>query len=490
MNAYQELENRFRTIGRLQEASAILGWDQETMMPHGSAESRAEQLAALENIVHELIIDQRTSEWLEKAAPAEAWQKSNLIEMRRQWRSRAAIPTDLAANLARQSSIAAMSWREGREKKDFKAFLPEMEKLLSLTQEKAAILAKDSGQNPYDALLDLYEPGMAQNFIDPLFASLQEFLRNFLPQVLAEQKSVPKPKGPFPVEKQQALCRRLMAEAGFDFNKGRLDVSTHPFCGGTADDVRITTRYNENDFAQSLMGLLHETGHALYEMGLPVEWRGLPIGQARGMALHESQSLLLEMQACRSREFMTYLTPLLQEYFGGDPDQWQADKIYRAYTQVRPSLIRTEADEVTYPLHIILRYRLERMLVAGELKLADLPEAFNSGMQELLGIRPNHDAEGCWQDIHWPSGSFGYFPTYTLGAMTAAQLFQAACKTSPEIKPSLATGNFAPLVAWLRENVHRHASSKTTAEIIKGATGKDLTIDAFTRHLQHRYGAA
>ena len=295
------------------------------------------------------------------------------------------------------------------------------------------------------------------------------------------------PEGPFPIEAQRRAGIRLMERLGFDFAHGRLDVSLHPFCGGTPDDVRITTRYDEADFTQALMGVLHETGHALYERGLPPDWRNQPVGDARGMSIHESQSLLVEMQVCRSREFLEFAAPLLRECFGGTGPAWDADNLYRLYTKVERGFIRVDADEVTYPAHVILRYRLERALVAGELDLADLPAAWNAAMRELLGIVPPDDRLGCLQDVHWYDGAWGYFPTYTLGAMTAAQLFAAAKRADPAIAPGIAKGEFAPLMRWLRANIHSQGSRLSTTEVIEKATGAPLNDAVFRAHLRSRY---
>jgi len=262
----------------------------------------------------------------------------------------------------------------------------------------------------------------------------------------------------------------------------------HPFTGGVPDDVRITTRYADADFSRALMGVLHETGHALYERGLPAAWRGQPVGEARGMATHESQSLLIEMQVCRGREFLGYLAPLLRQAFAGAGPYWRDDNLARFFTKVEPGLIRVDADEVTYPLHIILRYRLERALLAGDLALADLPGAWRQGMKDLLGIDVPTDKDGCLQDIHWPSGSFGYFPTYTLGAMAAAQLFAAAKAADAAIAPGIARGDFGPLSAWLKAKVHGRGSfDPTTDALLVEATGQPLGAAAFEAHLCERY---
>ena len=282
----------------------------------------------------------------------------------------------------------------------------------------------------------------------------------------------------------------MIRTIGFDFEHGRLDVSAHPFTGGTADDTRITTRYDEEDFARALMGVLHECGHALYEAGLPRDWRRQPVGNARGMVLHESQSLLMEMQACRGRDFIDFAAPRMRAAFGRSGPAWDADNIHRIYTRVVPGFIRVDADEVTYPLHIVLRYRLERAMLAGDLGLADLPGAWNDGMKELLGIVPPTDTVGCLQDIHWPDGSIGYFPTYTMGALAAAQLFAAAKAAIPGLLGAIRKGDFAPLLDWLRVNVHGKGSIADTDTILREATGAPLGVAAFKAHLESRYLSA
>jgi carboxypeptidase Taq len=339
-------------------------------------------------------------------------------------------------------------------------------------------------------LLDEYEPGGSSAEIDPVFDDLAAFLPAFRERVLRHQAAQPAPvpmEGPFPVEKQRELGERIMRAMGFDFEHGRLDTSLHPFCGGVPDDVRITTRYNEGHFASALMGVIHETGHALYERGLPGEWRHQPVGQARGMSVHESQSLLMEMQACRSRPFIEFMAPLARDIFASEGAAWSEDNLHRTYTRVKPDFIRVDADEVTYPAHVILRYRLEKALIAGDMQLDDLPAAWNAGMEELLGITPPSDREGCLQDIHWYDGAWGYFPTYTLGAMTAAQLFDSAYRAHPEIPAAIRRGDFRALLGWLRQNVHGHGSRLSTRDLLIEATGWPLDPALFKRHLEARY---
>jgi carboxypeptidase Taq len=400
-----------------------------------------------------------------------------------------AVPSDLVEALSVAGSRCEMAWRAARKASDFAQVLPLAEDLLKLTRERAHALAATLGLSPYDALLDGYEPGGRAADIDPVFADLAAFLPGFITEArerTAARGHAVRPKGPFPIATQKALAERLMARIGFDFDHGRLDTSHHPFCGGVPDDVRITTRYSEAEFVSALMGVLHETGHALYEQGLPAGWRDQPVGQARGMSVHESQSLLMEMQACRSAEFLGFLAPLLRETYGDDP-AFDAENLRKLYVRVEPGFIRVDADEATYPAHVILRYRLERAMIAGEMSFADLPAAWNDGMAELLELTPKNDAEGCLQDIHWYGGDFGYFPTYTLGAMTAAQLFAAAKAALPHLMSDIARGEFAPLIGWLRANVHGLASSLSTRSLLERATGHPLAVEPFKAHLTARY---
>jgi carboxypeptidase Taq len=490
---YQTLEARFARLGALQDATAMLQWDSATMMPAGGAPARAAQLAQLKLVCHEIVTDPALADLLAGAAAQDdldPWQRANLAEMRRIWVHATAVPAELVEALSKACSACEMRWRQARPAGDFAAVLPELTRVLALVREVATAKAARLGKSPYESLLDEYEPGGSEKDIDALFADLARVLPGLIDGALASQAAAPAPlplAGPFPIEAQRQLALQLMQRLGFDFEYGRLDVSLHPFCGGTPDDVRLTTRYDETDFGRALMGVLHETGHALYERGLPPSWRRQPVGQARGMSLHESQSLLVEMQACRSREFIEFAAPLLRRAFGGSGEAWESDNLYCVNTRVERGLIRVDADEVTYPAHVILRFRLERALIAGDLALEDLPVAWNDGMRALLGIAPGNDREGCLQDIHWYDGAWGYFPTYTLGAMTAAQLFDAATRAEPTILPSIARGEFAPLMAWLRQNVHAKGSRYSTAEIITQATGRPLDAKAFERHLETRY---
>ena len=491
--SYLRLEEWFRRISALTDAGAVLQWDLATMMPKGGAAARADQLAVLKALRHSLLSSLEVAQLLDAAsadASLDDWQRANLKEMRRAHRLASAVSQAAVEALSRASSACEAAWRDARAESDFTLVRPSLEALVPLVRATAEARAQALGLDPYDALLEEYEPGGRAAEIDAIFARLSPALPPLLAAVLERQRdSGPPPdfSGPFPIEAQRRLAVQFMERLGFDFHHGRLDVSLHPFCGGTPDDVRITTRYDAHDFRPALMGVLHETGHALYERGLPPDWRGLPVGEARGMVLHESQSLLIEMQVCRSKPFLAFAAPLIRETFGGSGPAWDADALYRHYARVERGLIRVNADEVTYPAHVILRYNLEKALIAGTLAVAELPEAWAAGMQDLLGLTPPDDRQGCLQDIHWFDGAFGYFPTYTLGAIAAAQLFEAACRAVPGLTDAIAAGTFAPLIDWLRTHVHSQGASKSTREILMAATGRPLDADAFIHHLERRY---
>ena len=471
----------------------MLDWDQATMMPEGGAAARAGQLSTLEVIRHEMLCSPEMADLLslaeDESQHLDEWRIANLVRMRRAWRNASALPADLVEALSKSASHCEMTWRSARARNDFAALAPELEGLLRLTREAASARAAVMGCSPYDALLDQFDSGASTESLDGLFGELEEFLPSFLPQVIEYQKSQPArihPAGPFPIAAQRQVALGLMEDLGFDFSHGRLDVSHHPFSGGTPDDARITTRYSESEFIQGLMAVLHETGHASYERGLPRTWRNQPVGRARGMIIHESQSLIIEMQACRSRDFAHYLTPKLAAAFGADP-AWTPGNLQRLFQHVEADLIRVHANEVTYPLHVLLRYRLERAMISGDLAIKDLPGAWNDGMGKLLGVTPPTDADGCMQDVHWAAGLFGYFPTYTLGALAAAQFYAAAMQALPELRQSLSKGDFRPLMGWLRENVHQWGCRFSGDELLRRATNAPLGTAAFKAHLKARY---
>ncbi len=492
--AYSRLEKVFTRLSAISGATAMLHWDSATIMPAGGSKARAEQLAALSLISHDMLAQKNIGELLDEAEAGshalDVWQKANLAEMRNRWRHATAVEPDLVEAHSHATSHCEMLWRDARLNNDFASLVPSLTEVVRLTQHIAEAKSAAFSLLPYDALLDEYEPGCSASVIDPLFADLEGFLPDFLGAVLERQKSAPavvKPKGPFDEDIQKQLGQEFMTALGFDFNHGRLDISHHPFTGGIPDDVRLTTRYEEDDFTQSLMGTLHETGHALYEQGLPEKWRSQPVGAARGMALHESQSLLVEMQLSRGPDFLAFALPRVKVAFNGSGVAWEQENLERLYLAVEPGFIRVDADEVTYPLHVILRYSLEKALLSGDLEVTDLPAAWNSGTRKMLGITPPNDRLGCLQDIHWPSGAIGYFPTYTLGAMAAAQIYLAAKSDIPDFSSKIRAGSFNELLGWLRRNIHALGSSQSTDSILQSATGSPLTVDAFKAHLKERY---
>lgn len=491
---YHLLEKRFRRLGLIGEAQAVLHWDYAAVMPDGGADARGEQLAELSAISHGLLVADETGQLIEAASADQSglddWERGNLEQIAHQFKRARALDEGFVTRISRASTETEQLWRRARADNDFALVEASLAKLVELVREKAERVGNVLELSPYDALLDAYEPGGRAADIDPVLDDLADFLPGFLENVLAHQESagpIEMPEGPFPTKLQRDVGQKFMQTLGFDFDHGRLDVSHHPFCGGVPDDVRITTRYDENDFTSALMGVLHETGHALYEQGLPKDWRLQPIGTALGMSVHESQSLLMEMQVCRSPEFLSFALPILKDTFGGDGAAWEAENMLRLYHKVGRSFIRVDADEVTYPLHVIVRYRLEKDIIAGTLTIKDLPDAWNTMFEELLGVPVPNDTEGCLQDIHWYGGDLGYFPTYTLGAMTAAQLYQAAKDARPSIPDEISGGDFSHLLAWLRDNVHTKGRLMPSADLLSQATGRPLEAAPFKQHLKNRY---
>jgi len=497
MTAYDRLATRFARIATIGEASSVLGWDAATMMPPGGGAARGDQLAVLAGISHSLLVAPVVGDDLaaaEGAAEAsgepDAWSAANLRLMRHSYTRATAMPPDLVEAQARANSACEKVWREARRQSDFALVRPHLEEVVRLAREAAAALAPAVGLDPYDALMDGFQRGMRVADIIPVFDEYETFLRQALPQAEERQARRPaplRPSGPFPVAVQEVLCRRLAERMGLDFNHARLDRSAHPFSGGTQTDVRITSRYDEADFAPAVLAVVHETGHALYERGLPASHARQPVGEAAGMAAHESQSLIVEMQACRSDAFLTWLGPQLHAAFDGDPAPYRPENLGRLWRRVERGFIRVDADEMTYPAHVILRFRLEQALIAGTLSVSDLPDAWNEGFHALLDMVPPDDARGCLQDIHWYDGAFGYFPSYTLGAMAAAQLMAAARRGEPGVDAALGEGDLSLLLGWLRAHVHGKGSLLEFNPLLQEATGKPLDPSYFERHLTARY---
>jgi carboxypeptidase Taq len=490
---YKQLEQEFKRLFAFRGALSLLRWDAAVMMPRGSADVRGEQLAALETEHHALLTAPRITRLLDRAQANSQglidWQVANLREMRRQRDHAIATPVALISRLTKAASRAEARWLAARQQGKFELFAPHLEEVVHLVRDKAALLGQALNLAPYDALVDEFSPGVTTADIDAMFKGLSRRLPSLIRESIAIQetgKLAPLP-GKFPPGKQRALIQEVMKTVGFPFDRGRLDESEHPFTEGVPGDIRVTTRLDPDDPFSGLLGALHETGHAMYDLGLPQDWRDQPVGRDRGMALEESQSLLIEMIVCRSRAFVRYIQPLLVKHFGVGGSEWDVDNLYAHLTHVKRGLIRVDADELTYPLHIMLRYELEKQLLSGELAVRDLPDAWNEGMEQRLGIKPTNDADGCLQDIHWAVGSFGYFPSYALGAVIAAQLYESLRTDVPELDEQLAAGEFSGLFGWLRTNVYSLGAKVPVQELLQNATGKPLSAVSFVRYVELKY---
>jgi carboxypeptidase Taq len=381
-------------------------------------------------------------------------------------------------------------WREAKQTANFKLVLPHLTEVVNLVRQRASALGPALDMSPYDALMDGWQRGIGAADVASIFGSYEQFLKENLPlaeERQAKQQAPMMPAGPFPIAAQETLCRRIASRLGLDFDHARLDRSAHPFTGGSPTDVRITTRYDTADFSQSIMAVIHETGHALYERGLPRGHARQPVGAAAGMAVHESQSLIVEMIACRNDEYLDWLGRSLHQAFGGDPKPYQVANLGRLWRRIERGLIRVDADEMTYPAHVIMRFRLENAMVSGNLAVADLPGAWNGAIKDLLGITPPDDSKGCLQDIHWYDGAFGYFPSYTLGAMAAAQMMAVVVRQTQGLKTAMGLGDLSPLMNWLASNIHAQGSLLGFNELLAEATGKRLDPTEFQAHLKARY---
>jgi len=488
---YAELCRVYSRIYRYNHLAAIVGWDRNAMMPPNGNEARAAAEAELNALIHRTRTDPRLAAWL-RAAEDEALDdiaRANLREMRRDWRDANALPASLIEAKTLAGAKCEHAWRSQRPSNDWRGFLENFRSVVDLAREEARLLAEDTGLARYDALMDRFEPGVRAADMDIIFGDVKQWLPDLIVHVQAKQRAekVIAPLGPFPAAAQRALNLAVMKLLGFDFSAGRLDESTHPFSGGVPEDVRLTTRYREDDFEQSLMGSIHETGHARFEQNLPREWLGQPIGVARSYGIHESQSLAFEMQLARSRGFVGVLAPMLSAHFGDQP-AFGTDNLYRLWTRVRPGLIRVEADEVTYPAHVILRYEIERALIECEIEADDIPVLWDEKMHTLLGLDTRGNfRDGCMQDVHWTEGAFGYFPSYTLGAMYAAQWFAAMRRAVPDLDARIARGDLAPVFEWLNANIWSQASRWDTPELVRRASGEALNPGHLRTHLETRY---
>lgn len=491
MSSYQKLKTIFRQYAQLRDLQSVLRWDEAVMMPEGAGTLRAEGLTTLNTLSEKILVNRKNAKLLEAAKEENlsSWDKANLKWMQKKYQLAACLPIKLTEKITTESMACEQAWRSLRAENNWKAFLPHFKKLFKLVKEVSKRRGEALALSPYDALLDENAPGFNEASIDHIFKGLKQEIPHLIQEISKKQASekVILPKGPFPIDKQKELGSSVMKLMGFNFRHGRLDESHHPFCGGHPNDVRITTRYKESEFFSSLSGICHETGHGLYEQGLPSEWVDQPVGGVNSMAMHESQSLLMESLVCCSQEFFQFLLPEMKRHFGHQ-EALTANNLYNLATRVEPIHIRVDSDEVTYQMHIILRYEIEKELMKGDLDLKDLPERWNQLMSEYLNISTkNNYKDGVMQDVHWSFGAFGYFPAYTLGRLIGAQIFASFLAKHPQFFQGLAQGHFQPIKQWLSENIYSKASSLSTNDLLVQVTGKSLDSSFFLNHIKKRY---
>lgn len=494
MENYDKLRARLAEIGHVGTAAAVLGWDQQCYMPPGGANERAEQLAVLGKIAHELLVSDETRRLLEGAENEVAdlgpdSDEAALVRVaRRDFDKRVKLPTDLVAEIARATTIGHETWVRARRDSDYPAFAPTLERLLGLGRQVAEHLGY--GDERYDALLDQYEPGRKTREVAAVFDDLRPGLVELV-QGIAAAPPIDDAvlRREYDEEKQRVFGEMVIRRMGFDFTRGRQDRAVHPFCTSFGrDDVRITTRYDRRFLPTALMGTIHETGHALYEQGFDPKDAATPLADGASLGVHESQSRLWENVIGRSRPFWNVFFPELQQTFPEALGDVDLETFYRAINRVEPSLIRVEADEVTYNLHIMLRFEIERDLIDGRLSVADAPEAWNAKMEAYLGITPPDDAHGILQDVHWSGAMFGYFPTYALGTLLSAQLYETAIADSLSIPDDLARGEFDSLLRWLREKVHRQGRRYLPAELVERVCGEPAQSRSYLGYLREKFG--
>ncbi|HEX9373854.1 MAG TPA: carboxypeptidase M32 [Roseiflexaceae bacterium] len=494
-DALTRLKARLGDVADLSKAAALLSWDQQTYMPRGGVGARAEQLATLSRLAHELFCDAETGRLLDAATPAaerlpyDSDDASLVRVARRDYERERRLPADFVAELSRASSTARAAWAEARQRSDFALFQPHLERIVALVRRQAEHLGY--ADHPYDALLDLYEPDLRTAEVRALFAELRAGLAPLVRAVAARPDAVDDAllQRGYDEAAQIRAGERIIGAIGFDFERGRQDFSAHPFCTSfAATDVRITTRVSRDQLNEALFGTLHEMGHALYEQGTSPALARTPLARGASLGMHESQSRMWENLVGRGRAFWRHFLPLLQETF---PDQLggvDVEQFYRAINRSQPSLIRVEADELTYNLHVMLRFELELALLEGALAVADLPGAWNELMQQYLGLTPPSDALGVLQDVHWSGGLIGYFPTYTLGNVISAQLYERARAELPDLDAQFAAGEFGGLLGWLHRNLHVHGRKFTPSELLQRIAGGGVQAGPYLAYLRGKFG--
>ncbi len=498
MRELDTLKERIGEIHDIHTTQGLLGWDLETYMPQKGAEIRAKQMSTLSKLSHTMMTSDEMGNLLKTLRAPEVFDRLETIdralvrEVGKEFDRATKLPVSLVQELQETTAKAHTVWVEARKANDFGKFAPVLDKIVDLNRQMADLLGYDKANgSPYDALMDLYEPGLTTRQLDKLFANLKEEL---VPLVKAISESTDKPDTSFlhkhsPTDLQWKFSEEVIAAMGFDLDAGRLDKAPHPFCMGMGPlDVRLTTRLFEDDMVSSLFSSMHEAGHGMYEQGLNPKLMRTPLADGASLGIHESQSRMWENLVGRSRSFWEYHYPRLQQLFPEQLNGVSLEQFYRAINESKPSLIRVESDEATYNLHILLRYEIEKDVIEGRLNVADLPRVWNEKMQDYLGLVPPSDTQGVLQDIHWSHGSFGYFPTYTLGNMYSVQLYNTAKKEMPDMEAQIAKGNMKPLRDWLKKAVHYYGKVETPAEIILRVTGEPLNAQYFVDYLWGKFG--
>jgi carboxypeptidase Taq len=491
-----ELITRVQRAHNLGTVGELLAWDEQVNLPPGAAEQRAAQHAVLAEVLHAAVSDERVGQLLvqleRQKAELTADEIAIVANARRDYDRATKLPVDFVREKATQGSRGYHAWARAKAADDFASYAPVLEKNLEFARREATYLGR--GDAPYDYMLDKHDPGLTAAAVEQLFDDLKRELVPLVRKITASPvaecaRAIAARLRGFPVDAQQTFLREVTARLGFDYARGRIDVSLHPFCSGTGSDVRMTTRYKDDQPLDALFSSIHETGHGLYEQGLPVEHLGTALGLHAGMAVHESQSRLWENQVARSGAFWRYFAPRWRELFSTQTAGLSPEELHLAVNAVEPTLIRVDADEVTYNLHIVLRFEVEKKLFSGELAVRDLPAAWRAASRELVGLEPANDREGVLQDVHWSDGAFGYFPSYCLGNMIAAQLWARVRALRPDLEEDFARGDFTWLLGWLRENIHAQGRRFSALELVQRVTGEPLSPRHLVAYLRARYGA-
>ena len=490
--SYIELTDIFKKIKVRNDILAVLSWDTAVAMPRGSSDSRALQMVTLKSSIYDILSSERVAELLKSTDENDLnnIEKANFYLMIRMQQQTISVEKKLSEHFLNACIKSEMTWRIAKKENNFKLLLPELREVLNLSREIASSKAMIFNCSKYEALMQIYNPGLKIQDVDFIFDDLSKYLPNFILKVLEFQENNYHISNdtliPLSVSYQQKISSECMKMLGFNFDIGRIDTSAHPYCFGFSQDTRITTNYNKKDFMNSIMAVIHETGHALYEQNLPKVYSDQPVGNALGMAMHESQALFFEYQIGRSKEFLNCLSKLIYK-LGPKNRFFKEGELFNSVNHVRRSLIRIDADEVTYPAHVIFRYNLEKAMVNGDLEIEDLPDAWTESVQKILDIRPTSDAEGCLQDIHWPSGLYGYFPSYLIGAVIASQLQEKIDEQIKNNKELISQGKFKHINTWLAQNIHHLGSTYDIQELLIKATGKPIDIVSYKTYLSNKF---